>query len=41
MIPLGFRELSEDRCGLLFVDLLRDNRLNKGVGSAVFLEGIL
>jgi 5-methylcytosine-specific restriction enzyme subunit McrC len=33
--PLTTRELSEDYCGLIFIDLLKGNRLNKEVGKAV------
>ena len=29
------RELSDEKCGLLFLDLLKNNRLNKEVGRAV------
>ena len=33
--PLTRRELSEDYCGLIFIDLIKGNRLNKEVGKAV------
>ena len=32
---LAGRELSDEKCGLLFIDLLKDNRLNKEVGRGV------
>ncbi len=35
---LAGRELSDEKCGLLFVDLLKDHRLNKEVGRGVIEE---